>query len=232
MIEDNFQEANFELCEYSSRLLDKISLLNTKAQSKVDLLEIKKAIYYARKYHAGQMRQSGEPYYSHPLEVAYLVADYLFKTDILVTCIMHDTIEDTKMTKEIIESIFGHTVASQVIDLTRIKGNQKISSAELVELLWSQKKYDLLLVKQFDRLHNMLTIKAKSPEKIKKITEETISTFIVLAAYLGIRDIEDKLVKLCSVLTKEKTQFNNSELPYGNDEHLLSLVLQNDIERK
>jgi len=60
------------------------------------------------------------------------------------------------------------------------------------------KKYDILFIKIFDRLHNLMTINAKSSEKINKIVKETISSFIVLAAYLNVRDIEDKITKLCT----------------------------------
>lgn len=75
---DNWQK-EFEYCIYAKKLLDKVIYLNSvvKALPPVDVLEVKKAIYYARKYHGSQMRQSGEPYYSHPIEVAYMVSDYL-----------------------------------------------------------------------------------------------------------------------------------------------------------
>jgi (p)ppGpp synthase/HD superfamily hydrolase len=133
---------------YVTRLCDKLILLDT--EHKLDFAQIDKAIYWAIKYHAGQYRQSGEPYYSHPLEVAYMVADYLLRTDIIITAILHDTIEDTSLTAEMIETAFGGKIAGQVEDLTRIKPGGKISSAELVDSLWLQKKYDVLLVKQFD----------------------------------------------------------------------------------
>ena len=164
----NDWESNFEYCKYSLRLLEKLELLNNlrSADYKVNIPEVKKAIYYAKKYHGSQSRQSGEPYYSHPIEVAYMVSDYLFKTDIIVSAILHDTIEDTELTFENILQEFGIAVANQVLDLTRIyKEGHKISSAEMVESLWKQKKYEVLLIKLFDRLHNMQTIKSKSPEK-------------------------------------------------------------------
>ena len=114
-----------------------------------------------------------------------MVSDYLFRTDIIVASILHDTIEDTDLTFEMIQAEFGSLVANQVVDLSRVKedGN-KISSAEMVKSLWLQKKYDVLLVKLFDRLHNIQTISVKSPEKIHKIVEETISAFLVLAVYV------------------------------------------------
>ena len=194
-------EAKYKSCTYSESLINKINLQNEKSNHKVDILQIKKAIYYAKKYHGSQKRLSGEPYYSHPLAVAELVTPYCFKTDILVTSILHDTIEDTGLTKDLIEYIFDANIASKVEDLTRVKLDGKTSSAEMIELLWLEKKYDLLLVKFFDRLHNMQTINAKSLEKSVKITTETFKNFISLGMYFKSSIInlnEDiTLVNLC-----------------------------------
>ncbi len=191
-------QSKFIPSPYSDRLLAKIKNLNKATTKQVDICEIEKAIYYAKKYHGQQMRQSGEPYYSHPLEVAYMVSNYLFRTEIIVTSILHDTIEDTDLTFDMIKLIFNETIANQVRDLTRIKEDgKKISASDTVEHLWLQKKYDLLLVKQFDRLHNMQTLGAKSPEKMKKIIAETLQTFIVLATYLEIPIIRQELIQLC-----------------------------------
>ncbi|MGX6960788.1 MAG: HD domain-containing protein [Rickettsia endosymbiont of Pentastiridius leporinus] len=199
-------EKDFEDCIYAKKLLDRVIYLNSivKVQP-VDVLEVKKAIYYARKYHGSQMRQSGEPYYSHPLEVAYLVSEYLFRTDILVTAILHDTLEDTELTKEQISQEFGWKVANQVIDLTRIKENSiKISAAESVEILYQEKKHDVLLIKLFDRLHNMQTIGAKSPAKIKKIINETMQEFFVLSMYLRLPKIKAAILELSIINLKIK----------------------------
>jgi len=132
-------ELKFEPCIYSDRLINKLVDLNDISEDKVDIREVKKAIYYARKYHAGQKRQSGEDYYSHPIEVAFLVSDYLFKTNIIVTSILHDIIEDTKLNFEMIKDIFGEKIAINVNDLTRIKPDRKISSEEMVQILWVEK---------------------------------------------------------------------------------------------
>lgn len=133
---------DFKVCIYAKKLLDKVIHLNSVVKvPPVDVLEVQKAIYYARKYHDVQMRQSGEPYYSHPIEVAYMVSDYLFRTDVIVTAILHDTLEDTELTKEQISQEFGWKVANQVMDLTRIKEDGiKISAAEAVEILYKEKK--------------------------------------------------------------------------------------------
>lgn len=196
-------EKDFEICIYAQKLLDKVIYLNSMVKvPPVDVLEIKKAIYYARKYHGSQMRQSGEPFYSHPIEVAYIISDYLFRTDVIVTSILHDTIEDTELTKETISQEFGAKVANQVMDLTRIRENGiKISAAETVERLYKEKKHDVLLIKLFDRLHNMETIGAKSLEKAKKIVEETLISFLAVAAVIDIR-LEKCLIQLCFACLK------------------------------
>ena len=227
-------ESKYESCVYSESLLNKIALQNQKSNQQVDVLEIKKAIYYAKKYHSSQKRLSGEPYYSHPLAVAELVLTYCFKTDILVTSILHDTIEDTDLTKELIEYIFDSNIASKVDDLTRVKSDRKISSAEILELLWLQKKEELLLVKFFDRLHNIQTIGVKSADKIKIYIEETLKRFTSLAMFLQgkIRDefpIDETLMLLClQTLHLNEQMLQKSSEVFEDNFQLPSLVFQNE----
>lgn len=192
----NWQQ-KFEICTYSKNLLSKIFLKNEINGQLVDVNEVKKSIYYAKKYHGAQKRKSGEPYYSHPLEVASKVSDYLFKTNIMVVCVLHDTIEDTDLTFNMIADIFSRDIAEQVNDLTRVKNDRKISSAEMVETLWLEKKYDLLLVKLFDRLHNMQTIEAMSPEKAQKTIDETLKYFLVLSEMMKLPNLSDYLYGEC-----------------------------------
>ncbi len=202
-----FWESKYKSCYYSESLLNKVDLQNEKSNQQVDIFQIKKAIYYAKKYHGSQKRLSGEPYYSHPLAVAELVAPYCFKTDILVTSILHDTLEDTELKKDMIEYIFGTNIANKVEDLTRVKVDQKISSAKMLELLWLQKKDELLIVKFFDRLHNMQTVRIKSQEQVKKTIEGTMIYFLAFAAYFENSTIEDQLYQICL-----KTNTTNIEL--------------------
>ncbi len=164
-----------------------------------------------------------------------MISGYLFRTDIIVTSILHDTIEDTELTFEMIRQLFGEVIARQVMDLTRITDGdgRKVSSAETVGVLFKQKKYDMLLIKQSDRLHNMQTIGAKSYEARKRIIEDTIGNFTILAAFLGVRTIEEELIKTCIPLTSDENsedKFNN--LLSKNDAHLLSLMFQNDEVHK
>lgn len=191
-------QEEFISCIYSKRLLDKLEFLNIDAVEKIDICEIKKAIFYTKYYHYGQKRDSGEDYYTHPLEVAYMVSDYIFRTDIIVTAILHDTIEDTALTKQKIESAFGKHVAEQVYDLTRIREDgKKISSEDIIISLHIQEKKDLIVIKLFDRLHNIQTIGAKPPDKAKKMLQETIRTFLVFSIEYELVYLEEELKKLC-----------------------------------
>ncbi len=204
-------QSKFKSCLYSDRLLSKILFQNKTIDPPADINEVKKAIYYAKKYHGDQFRKSGEPYYSHPLEVAYKVSDYLFKTNTIVVSILHDTIEDTALNFSMIESIFDKEIATQVDDLTRIKADRKISAAELIEKLWTEKKYDLVLVKLFDRLHNIQTIGAMAPKKAQKTIDETLKYFLVLSEMMN-------LPNLCDYLYGECYKANvNSGLVTGGD---------------
>ncbi len=194
----NVWQSDFSPCQYSDKLLNKVILLNHKLIKPIDINEVTKAIYYAKKYHGSQMRQSGEPYYSHPVEVAYIISDYLPITDIIVSSLLHDCIEDTSLTKSMISSIFNETIARQVMDLTRIKEDgRKISSAEMMEILYKEKKYDVALIKIFDRIDNLQTLYVKSPTKARKIIEETITHILTLAMQLNIPNIQQKIIELC-----------------------------------
>ncbi len=232
----------FAPCQYSDKLLNKLSVLNGQVKSPVDISEVTKAIYYARKYHGSQMRKSGELYYSHPIEVAYLFAEHIaikepqyFKTDLIVTALLHDTIEDTKLTKDMIAEIFNEQVADQVYDLTRVKFDEKITAGKTVNSLFTQYKKDVLHIKLFDRLHNIRTIGYMSPEKIKKIVRETIACFIPLATYLNILEVEQELNKLCiqakstqqslTVPVQENFSFGNHPYsPYPNFQNVLKQI--------
>lgn len=197
-MEYSYHSGMFIPCKYSDRLLEKLERLNIVNEIKFDIEEIKKAIHFAKLYHGDQKRQSGEPYYSHVIEVAYMTSDYISETDIVIVSLLHDIIEDTEVTQDFVASIFGESIASKVMDLTRVVvKDKKSTSQDMVYRLWREKKYDIMLIKLCDRMHNMLTLSYKPSNKIKKTAEETLTAFIVLAAYLGTKDIENKLTELC-----------------------------------
>ncbi|KJW03167.1 HD domain protein [Rickettsia endosymbiont of Ixodes pacificus] len=213
----------FEICVYSKKLLDKLEYLNTKVENPIDILEIKKGIYYARKYHGSQMRQSGDPYYSHPIEVAIMLAEFvaeeapkLYNVIMLQAALLHDTIKDTELTEEAITEIFGPEVAKHVEGLTRIKSYGKISSGESLNLLIKEKRYNTALIKLFDRIHNVQTLGVKSPEKARKIIEETLINFLLIAANINYK-LEQEFAELCLKvfnieLERQKAFSNNNSL--------------------
>jgi (p)ppGpp synthase/HD superfamily hydrolase len=171
-------------CSYSIRLIDKLKSLDTK--NVLDFELINKAIYWAKKYHGNQKRKSGEPYYSHPLEVAYMISDYKLKTDIIVTSILHDIIEDTEVTAGMILDNFGWRITEMVDMLTRDRpdGN-KLSVEEILNNAYLKQDEEVLLIKLIDRLHNLTTLDAMTDEKKKKIALETLSSFVLLSVSLN-----------------------------------------------
>lgn len=200
----NCWKEKFKICEYAKKLLDKIEDLNAKVKKPIDLDEVKKGIYYARKYHGLQMRQSGDPYYSHPIEVTIMLAEFvaydapkLYNAIMLQAALLHDTIEDTELTEEMITKIFGTEVARHVEGLTRVKPTGKISAEESLNLLIKQKRYDTVLIKLFDRIHNIQTLESKSPEKAYKIIKETLKKFLLSAIHLECYEIEEKFSNIC-----------------------------------
>jgi len=232
MEDKNTWMLKFEECEPANRLITKIKKAHLITEKRVDIMEIKKAIYYARKYHGTQMRQSGEPYYHRTVEVAIIGCYDLFRTDLLVTSILHDTIEDTSLTRIMISDIFGKISAEQVEDLTRIKFDRKISAEETLDILFAQHKNEILSIKLFDRLHNMRTIGAKSPEKGRKIVDETLNYFLPIAAHIGLRDVEEELRQICArIIEPNKPQLQTRRF-FNSSYQLPSLVSQNEIERK
>ena len=189
---------------YAIRLLDKLKLLDTKNVLNFDLID--KAIYWSKIYHVNQFRKSGEPFYSHPVEVAYMVSDYNLKTDVIVASILHDIVEDTKVTVEMIQSTFGSRIAEMVDRLTRNRPDgSKLSVEEILNNAYQKQDEEVLLIKLFDRLHNLTTLDAMTDEKKKKIALETLSSFLTIA--LSFDEHGDQMIaKLC---------FNHLQLNYS-----------------
>ena len=221
-------------CKYSLRLTEKLKSLDI--QNVLDFELINKAIYFARKYHADQKRKSGELYYTHPLEVAYMISDYNLKTDVIVASILHDIIEDSEITVEIIQDGFGKRIAEMVDRLTRDRLNRsKLSVQEIINNAYYKKDNEVLLIKLFDRLHNMQTIGSMSTEKTKKITDETLKKFITLSIFLGERisgiiKIEKTLTELCyQNIPTRQPQVQNREMVFEDSFQLSSPNFQNDL---
>jgi (p)ppGpp synthase/HD superfamily hydrolase len=221
-------------CKYSIRLIEKLKLLDT--QNVLDFELINKAIYWARKYHSDQKRKSGEPYYSHPLEVAYMISDYKLKTDIIAASILHDLIEDTEVTVEMIQGTFGERIAEMVDRLTRDRPDgTKLTVEQVINNAYHLKDKEVLLIKLFDRLHNIQTIESMSVEKTEKAISETLKNFITLSIYLGekvsgLLEIEKMLTELCyQSISVRQPQVQNQQMVFEDSFQLLSPNFQNDL---
>lgn len=163
-----------------------------------------KAYNFAKEKHEGQFRSSGEPYYTHPVEVSQILADMSMDVTTIVTAILHDTVEDTDATLEDLEEQFGKVVAdlvNGVSKLTRIEsqtveGKQAENFRKL--LLAMSEDIRVLLVKLADRLHNMSTLNGiKKPEKRRRISLETLEIYAPLAERIGVHRIKEQLEDLC-----------------------------------
>lgn len=175
--------ANLESCPYSLQLLQKLKALDTKSILDFDL--ISKAIYWAKKYHGNQKRKSGELFYTHPLKVAYMVSDYNLKTDVIVASILHDIVEDTEVTAGMILDHFNWRIAEMVDRLTRDRPDgTKLSVEEILNNAYKLQDKEVLLVKLFDRIHNIQTIDSISIEKVVETANETLINFVLLSEYL------------------------------------------------
>lgn len=164
---------------------------------------IEEAVAFAKSMHEGQTRASGEPYYTHPVEVATLLAEMRLDNATIVTAILHDTLEDTPATYDELKKKFGVEVAdlvNGVSKLTKIEsqtaqGKQAENFRKL--LLAMSEDIRVLLVKLADRLHNMRTLGVMRPDKRNRIALETLEIYAPLAERIGIHKIKEELEDLC-----------------------------------
>lgn len=178
-------------------------LLSKVAEYNIEGLEmVKKAYYYAEELHKGQKRQSGEDYITHPLNVAYTLAEMYADTDTLCAALLHDTLEDTKITKEQIAIDFNNDVANLVDGVTKISRmnfatKQEQNLANTRKIITSiTNDVRIIIIKLADRLHNMRTLQFKSEFKQKENAKETLLLYVPLADRLGMHIIKSELEDL------------------------------------
>lgn len=163
---------------------------------------VKRAYEYADTLHKGQMRQSGEPYISHPLNVAYILADMHADRDTICAGLLHDTLEDTNITKEDIAHDFNQNVANLVDGVTKLskmnfssKQDQNYANTRKI-ITGITEDVRIIIIKLADRLHNMRTLGFKSEFKQKENALETMEIFVPLAYYIGAYRIKSELEDL------------------------------------
>lgn len=160
---------------------------------------LNRAYVYAMRAHGNQKRASGDPYFSHPLEVAAILTDLHLDDATIATALLHDVIEDTDATRAEIDQLFGAEIGALVDGLTKIKKldlvTKKAEQAENFRKLLIAISSDIrvLLVKLADRLHNMRTLEHMKPEARKRVSEETLEIYAPLAGRMGMQALRDEL---------------------------------------
>lgn len=183
-------------------IIDKISSYNPAA----DLELVKKAYIFSAKVHQGQMRLSGEPYLSHPIEVANILANMQMDVVTVAAGILHDTVEDTLTTLDKIKELFGEEVAILVDGVTKIgkiSFDSKVTSGEERQaenfrkmIIAMAQDIRVIMIKLADRLHNMRTLNALAPGKRVTVAQETMDIYAPIANRLGIGWIKTELEEI------------------------------------
>ena len=175
---------------------------NVKAYNPDEVERVTKAYNCASNYHSGQKRESGEDYIIHPLNVAYILSLMHADGDTLCAGLLHDTLEDTKLTKEEIDHEFGGDVANLVDGVTKISRINFISKEEMnyanTRKIISSIMSDIriVIIKLADRLHNMRTLEYKKQDKQKENALETLEIFVPIAYAIGAYTIKRELEDL------------------------------------
>lgn len=174
-----------------------------KYRPEADLDVVRRAYQFAARCHKGQNRRSGEPYITHPLVVASIVTSLKLDLASIIAAVLHDTVEDTPCTLDEITKEFGPEVGHLVDGLTKIskikfQSNQERLAENFRKMILAMAKdLRVILIKLCDRLHNMRTISSLPPEKIRRISQETLDIYAPLANRLGIHGVKSELEDLC-----------------------------------
>jgi GTP pyrophosphokinase len=164
---------------------------------------LNRAYVYAMKVHGSQKRESGDPYFSHPIEVAGILTDLKLDDNSIITALLHDVVEDTRATLKDVEQKFGKDIGRLVDGVTKLSRlelqSEQTKHAENFRKLVVAMSEDIrvLLVKLADRLHNMRTLESvKSPDKRRRVARETMDIYAPLAERIGMQRFKDELEDL------------------------------------
>jgi GTP pyrophosphokinase len=169
---------------------------------KDDLAPLQKAFAFARKYHQGQSRDSGEPYMAHPIHVAMILAEMRMDLVAMETGLLHDVVEDTSVTVELVRKEFGPEVARCVDGVTKLSKLDFFSAEDRQAenfrkmLLAMVEDIRVIMVKLADRIHNMRTLGYLNPERRERIARETLDIYAPIAHRLGMGKVRGELEDL------------------------------------
>ncbi len=180
----------------------KLNELLSKYLPAKERLRIAKAFIFGADAHETQVRSSGEPYFTHPIAVACILADLKMDVDTVIAALLHDVVEDTEHTAEEIAELFGKKVAQLVEGVTKLTqiGHKNIAEQQAENfrkmLLSVTKDVRVIFIKLADRLHNMRTLAPLKPEKKRRVSQETLAVFAPIAHRLGINTLKEQLETL------------------------------------
>jgi RelA/SpoT family (p)ppGpp synthetase len=190
--------------------------------------------------HGDQKRQSGEPYITHPVAVAGILADMRLDHETLMAALLHDVIEDTELSKEDLAELFGATVAELVegvskLDKLKFSSKEELQTENYRKMIMAMvQDIRVILIKLADRTHNMRTIGHLRPDKRRRIARETLDIYAPLAHRLGIHDLKNELESLgFKAMYPMRARFLESEVmkARGNRKELLQRVRKEIITR-
>ena len=179
------------------------------SDTKVDRKVVEKALDTIKRFHAGVRRKSGEPFFTHPINVALILLTYCKDQDAVIAALLHDTVEDTQLSLANIKALFGEQVVFLVEKVTNLQDRLRrlsLGDHENLERLADYGDKRAMYVKLADRMHNMRTISGhKLLDKQQRIAQETVSFFVPAAFSLGLTQVAEELKKLSlEVLAKKK----------------------------
>ena len=183
-----------------------------------DVSVIEHAIKFAQNAHHGQFRKSKRPYISHPIEVATILCELEQDMEIVVGGLLHDTIEDTKVSELDIKEIFGDQIESLVVGVTKLNklsfGSREEAQAENYRRLFLAMAEDVgvVIIKLADRLHNLRTLSFLSKEKQLRIAQESLDIYAPLAHRLGIATLKWEIEDLSFLYTHSEEYHQIKEL--------------------
>ena len=205
-----------------------------------DVLQVEAAFRFSEAAHQGQFRISGDPYISHPLAVARILAEWRLDAQTLIAALLHDVMEDTEVSKEQLAHLFGQPVADLVDGVSKLDKiefqTQEDAQAENFRkmLLAMASDVRVILIKLADRLHNMRTLDAMNPAKRKRIARETLEIYAQIANRMGLNSIYQELEDLSfkhlfpyryRVLSKA------IKAARGNRREVVGKILENIVQR-
>ncbi len=197
-----------------------------------DQARVEQAFELGKVSHKDQKRKSGDPYFTHPIAVAHMLADMGADPDTLIAALLHDTIEDTNLTLKEIDAQFNSDVAMLIDGVTKLKSkyiDDNVTLEEEIETLrkiFTQMEKDvrIMIIKLVDRLHNMQTIEYMSPERQLTYAQETMEVFVKIADRLSMQDLRDEMEGLCLQTLEPELFTQLSELRKANEKKVIGII--------